>query len=196
MREILFNVTRHSWGTDRVCVTFLKRFILLVKYSTSWPDHGLDHFHTSVLQCLSPERTHLTWKHRQRDSPATAERSNYPPVMKRLSGREKKKVVRSADQKWCVWPSQTQMRTQRTPGWKERHSWMDRRLGGWTDPVRTDRAAALTEMNESLKRRVSGNIRSGAAGVPDTLLPLTGLLLHAAASPHWGRTAASSGRKR
>lgn len=60
---------------------------------------------------------------------------------------------------------------------------MDRRVDGWTDPARTDRAAAaLTEMNESPKRRVRGNIRSGAVGVPDTLLPLTGPL-HAAASP-------------
>lgn len=69
----------------------------------------------------------------------------------------------------------------RTAGWTERQAiWsrMDRRVDGWTDPARTDRAAAaLTEMNESPKRRVRGNIRSGAAGVPDTLLPL------AAASP-------------
>lgn len=62
--------------------------------------------------------------------------------------------------------------------------WTDWWMDGWMDPVRTHRAAALTWMNESVKRRVSGNIRSGAAGVPDTLLPLTGLLLHAAASPH------------
>ena len=65
---------------------------------------------------------------------------------------------------------------------------LDGQMEGWCGQIRSGqtRAAALTEMNESLKRRVSGNIRSGAAGVPDTLLPLTGLLplLHAAAPPH------------
>lgn len=75
-----------------------------------------------------------------------------------------------------------------------RAGWTDR-VDGWTDPARTDREAALTEMNESRKWRVSGNIRSGAAGVPDTLLPLTGLS-HAAASPRRGGTATSSDRKR
>ncbi|XP_041820306.1 uncharacterized protein LOC121626024 [Chelmon rostratus] len=42
-------------------------------------------------------------------------------------------------------------------GW----TWMSRRVDGWTDPARTDRAAAVPEMNESLTRRIHrprGNI--------------------------------------
>lgn len=65
----------------------------------------------------------------------------------------------------------------------------------WTDPDRNDRAAALTEMNESPKRWVSANIRRGAAGVPDTLPPLPGLLHAAACARRVGATT-SSGRKR
>ena len=77
------------------------------------------------------------------------------------------------------------------------HRWMGGGVcaAGWKD---RDRAAALTGMNEALKRRVSENIRSRAAGDPDTLLPLTGLLLHAAACLYPGRQrplATQSGNK-
>lgn len=68
--------------------------------------------------------------------------------------------------------------------WSSGHTDRETDGGGWTDPVRTDRAAALTEMNESPARRVSGNTRSGAAGVADTPPPVSGLLpLRAAAAP-------------
>lgn len=62
--------------------------------------------------------------------------------------------------------------------------------------MQSDRAAAQTEMNESLRRRLGGDIRSRAAEVPVALLPPTGLPLHAAASTYRGRRAASKDRKR
>lgn len=85
---------------------------------------------------------------KSRHSPATVERRDNLLVMKRRSGR--------VDQNWCVWPSGTQMRTHH----------LEEGTAEQTDPARTHRAATLTEMNESRQWGVSGNIRTGAAGVP------------------------------
>lgn len=65
--------------------------------------------------------------------------------------------------------------------WGGEDGQVDGRVDGRGDPVRADRAAALTGMNESQKQSLGGNLQRGAAGVPDTLLPLTGLMLRAAA---------------
>lgn len=52
------------------------------------------------------------------------------------------RVVRSADPKWCVWPSQTQMRTHRWVDGETGYMEPDGQTGGWMDRPRPDRPSS------------------------------------------------------
>lgn len=108
---------------------------------------------------------------RHKHSPQPAEGSENPPLVKRRSGGD------ILFWSWQLRRLETMRLTSADADADAAHRWIDGRvLSG-----QTDRAAARTGMNESLRRRVSADIRSGAAGVPDTL---TGLLLRRVGARH------------